>query len=244
MMEKRYYTVNEIVWDLVAKEPVLVKSLDIKGKTVDVEPVEKREGIVRLSRKRKLWEIDKYKPKATKKDRPKKKKAVLKFAKVREGAIIPSKRKEDAGYDFYASIEPQNMGEDGLVKELFIEKGTVKMIPTGIASSFDDDYVLNLRSERSSVGKHGVSVMAGVVDSGYRGEIMVMVTPLIKDLLISDGYDEVVVTDSLIIYPYTKAIAQGLLLPVPDVEVEEVSYEELKAIPSERSTGGWGSSNK
>ena len=47
-----------------------------------------------------------------------------------------------------------------------------------------------------------------------------------------------------IIYPYTKAICQALLLPVPKVEIEEISLEELKAIPSERGEGKLGSSGK
>ena len=47
-----------------------------------------------------------------------------------------------------------------------------------------------------------------------------------------------------IIYPYTKAIAQALVIPVPKTEVEEISYEELMKIPSERGMGMIGSSNK
>ena len=45
-------------------------------------------------------------------------------------------------------------------------------------------------------------------------------------------------------YPDTKAIAQLVLHEVPVVEVEEISYEELKAIPSERGDGALGSSGK
>jgi DUTP diphosphatase len=47
-----------------------------------------------------------------------------------------------------------------------------------------------------------------------------------------------------ILYPYEKAICQALVLPVPEVEIEEYTYEELKAIPSERGTGRLGSSGK
>ena len=46
------------------------------------------------------------------------------------------------------------------------------------------------------------------------------------------------------VYPYSKAIAQALVIPVPDVEVKEVSYEELQQIQSERGLGALGSSNK
>lgn len=46
------------------------------------------------------------------------------------------------------------------------------------------------------------------------------------------------------IYPYSKAIAQALVIPVPKVSVEELSYDELKSIESERGMGALGSSNK
>lgn len=48
----------------------------------------------------------------------------------------------------------------------------------------------------------------------------------------------------IIVYPYEKAIAQLLVIPVPKVDVEEYTYEELKAIPSKRGMGALGSSGK
>ena len=71
-----------------------------------------------------------------------------------------------------------------------------------------------------------------------------MIVPLVKDVLISNMVDEVEEYEDVIIYPYDKAIAQGTLLPVPKVEVKELSYDELLEIESERGTGGWGSSGK
>ena len=47
-----------------------------------------------------------------------------------------------------------------------------------------------------------------------------------------------------IIYPYSKAIAQAEVCEVPVMNQYEVSYEELKAIPSNRGTGALGSSGK
>lgn len=47
-----------------------------------------------------------------------------------------------------------------------------------------------------------------------------------------------------IFYPYEKAICQAMVVPVPQNTVEEISVEELQAIPSERGTGALGSSNK
>ena len=50
--------------------------------------------------------------------------------------------------------------------------------------------------------------------------------------------------DNAIIYPYSKAIAQAIFVPVPKLETETISIEELKAIPSVRGEGKLGSSNK
>ena len=48
----------------------------------------------------------------------------------------------------------------------------------------------------------------------------------------------------IIRYPYEKAICQALVIPVPTVDVEEYTYEELLAIPSSRGMGALGSSGK
>ena len=46
------------------------------------------------------------------------------------------------------------------------------------------------------------------------------------------------------LYPYEKAICQALVVPVPVVDIEEITYDELKGIASERGTGALGSSGK
>ena len=51
-------------------------------------------------------------------------------------------------------------------------------------------------------------------------------------------------TKKIIRYPYEKAICQALVVPVPTVDVEEYTYEELLAIPSNRGLGALGSSGK
>lgn len=51
-------------------------------------------------------------------------------------------------------------------------------------------------------------------------------------------------TSGYTIYPYEKAIAQALIIPVPKVKVEELTYNELKEIASDRGMGALGSSGK
>ena len=156
----------------------------------------------------------------------------VKFAKVRPGAKIPSKRDEDMGFDIYACFDEEYM---------IIHPHETKLIPTGIASSCNSDYGFVLR-ERGSTGSKGIALRAGVIDSGYRNEWFVGLTNTTnKDVVI---HKHNIVADDAIIYPYEKAIAQALVLPVPKVEVEEISYDELKTIESRRGLGALGSSGK
>lgn len=170
----------------------------------------------------------------------------VKFAKVRPDAIIPSKRKEDMGYDIYACFDEEYMA---------IFPHETRLIPTGIASVCDPEYGFLLR-ERGSTGSKGIALRAGVIDSGYRNEWFVGLTNTTnKTLLISKlsadrTYCQAVIDNNLngydpyIVYPYTKAIAQAIVTHVPDTSVEEISFEDLQDIPSERGMGALGSSNK
>jgi dUTPase len=45
-------------------------------------------------------------------------------------------------------------------------------------------------------------------------------------------------------YPYEKAICQVLVIPVPQTEVEEITFDKLQSFKSERGNGALGSSGK
>ena len=170
----------------------------------------------------------------------------LYFAKVKPNAIIPTKRDEDAGYDIYACFDG-----DYIVIEPFKTKG----VATGIATAFSKKYYVQIE-ERSSTGKIGMKKSAGVIDSGYRGEYIVMLfnsnsNPILISKLSEEALPKQIIviektykTEDCIIYPASKAIAELLVHEVPKFKVKEISYEELGKIESERGTGGWGSSKK
>ena len=170
--------------------------------------------------------------------------ANVKFAKVRPDAIIPSKRVEDMGFDIYA-----NFDEDYIM----IRSHETKLIPTGIASSCEPKYGFLLR-ERGSTGSKGIALRCGVIESGYRNEWFIGLTntkdyPLFISKLSPEDtyikhYGEYMPIEGGTVYRYSKAIAQALVMPVPHVEVKEVSYEEFQQIQSERGLGALGSSNK
>ena len=163
--------------------------------------------------------------------------ANIKFAKVHPNAKIPTKRTEDAAMDIYACFDLDWIG---------IEPHSSKLIPTGIASAFDPNWAIVFR-ERGSTGVKNMKVNAGVIDSGFRGEYFVSIyngndVPLYITKYM-DG-EQAPEPKNAILYPYSKAIAQALVVEVPEVNVEEIPYEELQQIPSERGTGMIGSSNK
>ncbi|MCF0107030.1 MAG: dUTP pyrophosphatase [Holdemanella sp.] len=163
----------------------------------------------------------------------------LYWAKVKEGAKVPSKREEDAGYDLYPCFE-----EDYLEIPVL----HTKLVPLGVASAFDKQYVMFLK-ERGSSGTKGLAQRSGVIDSGYRGEYMAPVTN-VNDKPIRIAKKEVIDTWSekeksqYIIYPYEKAICQGVLLVMPQHESEEITYEDLMKMESKRGSGRLGSSGK
>lgn len=166
----------------------------------------------------------------------------VKFAKVRPDAIIPSKRDEDMGFDIYACFD-----EDYIV----INPHETKLIPTGIASACDIGYGFEL-FERGSTGSKGIARRCGIIDSGYRNEWFVGLTNTTNKVMFISKLSEAetyskyygdIMPESFV-YPYSKAIVQAIVAPVPKTEVEELSYDELKEIKSERGMGALGSSNK
>ena len=164
--------------------------------------------------------------------------AQIKFAKVRPSAIIPTKLEENAGLDIYANFEEES---------IVIEPHQTVMIPTGIASACDKDFYFQLE-ERGSTGTKGIGQRCGCIDSGYRNEWFVPITnhntkPLIITKETSTGILDILALD-YIVYPYSKAICQAVVLPVPELEIEEFSYWELHQIGSQRGLGCLGASGK
>ena len=143
----------------------------------------------------------------------------IKFAKLVNTATIPTGRDEDLGIDFYY--------QDKSTHIVTLPPHKVVKLPTGIIMAMDSDYGLILK-ERSSLGAKGIAVRAGVIDSGYRGEVLVCLENT---------------TDTPYNLDVTNAIAQGVLIPNPKKVIEEYELDEIMAIDSERGVGGFGSTN-
>lgn len=157
------------------------------------------------------------------------------FAKTKINAIIPSKRDEDGWYDIYPCFDSNYVR---------IEPRSIKLVPTGIASAFNPKYRIGL-FERGSNTKSGLIVMAGRIDSGFRGEWFVALYNT-NDIpvYISKEAQDFEKGSRFITVPYSKAIAQASVEKVPQVQIQEVDYKEILNIKSERGTGMLGSTNK
>lgn len=177
------------------------------------------------------------------------KKPYFKIKLLNNRAFLPSKRDEDAGFDLYAIHE-----EDFLI----LKPGDIHMFKTGIAIEIPKDWVFSIY-ERSSTGTKGIATRCGIIDSGFRGEIFIPINntsnkPIIfakhnPKLPIEQSDDKLnlflaknkLSKEDITIYPTTKAIAQGMLIYSPHIEIEEV--EELDG-NSDRGEGVLGSTGK
>jgi len=137
----------------------------------------------------------------------------LKVKKVQMDAKLPQYgHMGDAGLDLFSSID------------FVLEKGQVEAIPSGIKVAIPDGFV-GLIWDKSGVSLKGVHRLAGVIDSGYRGEVkVVMINLSDKPFAIDKGMK----------------IAQMLVQPITLVRVVET--EDLD--DTSRGEGGFGSTGK
>ena len=139
----------------------------------------------------------------------------LAIKKVREGAVVPVRAYAgDAGLDLAAC------------ERVELEPGARALVPTGLAVAIPEGYAGYVQPRSGLAAKHGISIVntPGLVDSGYRGELLV-------NLVNHDTAETFVVEPGM-------RIAQLVILELPEVELVEV--DELP--DSERGVRGHGSS--
>ena len=120
----------------------------------------------------------------------------------------------DAGLDL-ASCERVDLGP-----------GERALVGTGLAVAIPEGYAGFVQPRSGLAARHGLTVVnsPGLVDSGYRGELRVV-------LLNTDR------TEPFVVEPGMR-VAQLVVLPIPELELVEV--DELPS--SERGVRGFGSS--
>lgn len=137
----------------------------------------------------------------------------LKVKKLHPEAKLPTMNHVyDAGYDLYC-LEP-----------MYLYPNIPTKIQTGIALHIPNGHV-GLIWDRSGLSSKGIKVFGGVIDSGYRGEIMVCLTNLWHN-----GYQ----------IQKNDKIAQILIQKVAKCDIIEVTELDV----SERGESGFGSSGR
>ena len=141
----------------------------------------------------------------------------LAIQRLREDAVVPARAYPgDAGLDL-AACERLELGP-----------GERAVVGTGLAVAIPEGYAGFVQPRSGLASRHGISVVnaPGLIDSGYRGELRVI-------LLNTDREHAFVVEPGM-------RIAQLLVLEVP--EVEPVEVDELPE--SVRGVRGFGSSSR
>lgn len=120
----------------------------------------------------------------------------------------------DAGLDFFA------------LEDCVVPAGKrLTDIRTGVAIAVPEGYVGLFWDKSGLAARHGLKVMAGVIDSGYRGELLLTLLNT---------------SDTDYHFKAGDKVMQLLIQPVEQVDVVEVT--ELLDTP--RGAGGFGSSGK
>jgi dUTP pyrophosphatase len=138
----------------------------------------------------------------------------VKIKKISPDATLPSyAHTGDAGMDLYSSATI-SLSPDERVQ-----------IPTGVSMEIPEGYTGLVWDKSGLSHRVGLKTIGGVIDAGFRGEVMVGMINLGKE-------------------PYTiekgHKVAQMLIQKVDQVEIEEVN--ELSETP--RGEGGFGSTGK
>lgn len=134
----------------------------------------------------------------------------MKVKRLAPEAKLPVKAHiDDLGYDLFS------------VESMPIFPGMTTLVRTGIAIEFPTGYG-GIIKDRSSMARVGLVTHAGVIDSGYRGEIQVLLHN---------------VTSGTNFIGKGQKIAQLVLVPITDEQIVEV--DELST--TVRNSAGFGS---
>jgi len=139
----------------------------------------------------------------------------LPIQRLHEDAVLPERAyRGDAGLDLAACARCE------------LGPGERALVGTGLAVAVPEGYAGFVQPRSGLADRHGISIVnaPGLIDSGYRGELKVI-------LLNTDPAEPFVVEPGM-------RVAQLVVVPVPSVELVEV--DELPE--SERGVRGFGSS--
>lgn len=156
----------------------------------------------------------------------------VKVKRLNENAVLPKKaHATDAGFDLVATSRE-------------IDKYGNIVYGTGLAFEIPEGYA-GLVFPRSSISKQDIALSncVGVIDSGYRGEVMAKFRPT---SMAKETYSKMNGEHWFCFrrfgkdYKVGERIAQLIIMPLPETEFEEA--DELS--DTDRGEGGYGSTGK
>jgi dUTP pyrophosphatase len=151
----------------------------------------------------------------------------INFSKVSDFAICPSQNTDtDAGYDLYST-------ETCVISPL--ER---RLVDTGIKIEIPKGYYGRIAPRSGLAVKKGIDVMAGVIDSGYRGVVKVLLINLGPQNIKKTPYESFFGPHGKVDIKQRDRIAQIIIEKCHSVTW--IEKEELSS--SERDDGGFGSS--
>ncbi len=150
----------------------------------------------------------------------------VKFVKLNNLAIIPSRQKTgDAGYDLYAT------------ESVRIKPMSRALVSTGLSIEVPQGYYARIAPRSGLAVKNGIDVLAGVVDSSYRGEVKVVLMNLSIDLASMMG-----LTPNIAGSSFDFNIKAGDRIAQLIIEkYHAVDWQEVESLSTTERTGGFGS---
>ncbi|EEK99106.1 Deoxyuridine 5'-triphosphate nucleotidohydrolase, DUTP [Bacillus cereus BDRD-ST26] len=140
----------------------------------------------------------------------------VKIKRVKDVELPKYAKSGDSGFDLVAA------------EDTIIWPGETKVVQTGLSFEIPPGYELQVRPRSGMTRNTKLRVVLGTVDSGYRGEVGVLVDNTERPISLN--------MQAHVIEKGTR-IAQGVIAPV--VTAHFVEVEELSV--SERGVGGFGS---
>lgn len=159
----------------------------------------------------------------------------VKFKKLRPDAITPTYATDgSAGLDFYL---PRAYWSNNKLSgnSTYLTGKSPMTVHTGISVEIPEGYAMLLLSRSGHGIKHAIRLAncVGLIDADYRGEIVIKLS--MDDLSCYVRYN-----NRRHIFNVGDRIAQGVIVPVPKIELVEV--DELSE--TARGEGGFGSTGK
>lgn len=138
---------------------------------------------------------------------------ILKVARIHEDAILPKYAHDgDSGFDLHS------------IEDVEIQPYGKAIIKTGIKVELPHRHEMQVRPKSGITTKTYLRVQLGTVDNPYKGEIGIIVDNI---------------SDEVIYIEKGQKVAQGVIVPVPKVNIVEITEDKLSE--STRGDKGYGS---